>query len=241
MGLWDQARSLQTGADLGVWIPVVTHRYPSVLGELRNTEERRSPLTSNRSPCTVGIDNQQVTPALRQQPGVWPKPFGGSDMKTVTTPPESTTDALVAEIAERLITRDPTLGEHRSVAISMAERIAEDQRWLAEQPDLPTAEELARPILNGLMALWECFDQVADSLEFGFEQGEFTELVQQVTATATEVVELVRSGVSNITVPTNAASMRSAVDELVRGVMDVDFLQLQRRQATIDAFRFDEE
>lgn len=74
-----------------------------------------------------------------------------------------------------------------------------DRAWLAEQPPLPTADELARPIIDGLMALHGAFSQRAEAMLHDLEQGTGYETeARQLWSTAEGVASLLRTCIGGL-------------------------------------------
>ncbi len=74
-----------------------------------------------------------------------------------------------------ITTRTPDLND---LGTPPAQRVAEDRQWVADAPPLPSADELARPVI---LALWPLFDLIgrAEVCTSIVERAEFVEVTDE--------------------------------------------------------------
>ncbi len=85
----------------------------------------------------------------------------------------------------------------------------ENREWFDEHhPALPPAAELAQPIIDAFISLFDAFEpDCLDGIAFGIEQGEFHPEAEQHIATAHEVAALVAVTVRGMTMPTDGSTV----------------------------------
>ena len=71
------------------------------------------------------------------------------------------------------------------------------RRELDSLEPLPSADELAEPVVQAITALAAAFDQRANTIAFGIEHGAFIHEADELVATAHRVAALVASAVSH--------------------------------------------
>lgn len=81
--------------------------------------------------------------------------------------------------------------------------IKSDREWLAVQPPLPSAEELARPLIHALGAIHDAFDGRADAMLYDLEAIDvevhpFEAQARELVATVEEVAALMRTAIDGM-------------------------------------------
>ncbi len=104
-----------------------------------------------------------------------------------------------------------------SLSADDRERIHDEQRrYLDEVGPLPTAEAIARPIIDGLWALYDLHERAA-ALEWPRDQGEYVDETAALLALVERVCTLVRVGVGNCLLA-EQRGMEHALDGVLREI-----------------------
>ena len=112
-------------------------------------------------------------------------------------------------------------------AIEVAEYV---ESWAA----LPTAEELAEPIIASLYALVLWFDDRAATLQFPMSQGELVEESREVVDRANEVRALVRNATISMVRAEFASTALPSIAALMRAFTDIERLEYLTTQDFTD-------
>jgi len=91
---------------------------------------------------------------------------------------------------------------------------------------LPTAEELAGPIVEGILILQELFDSRARTIALGYESGEFRVEAEAMMDLSDQVARILRGVASSCTCHIDGgASTAAAVDHLIRMLTELSELE----------------
>jgi hypothetical protein len=114
---------------------------------------------------------------------------------------------------------------HRTTNEPGTAHIVEAAEYTASWPTLPSAEELAEPIIAAISALVLWFDERAPTLRYPRSCGELVEESAEVVEWPDKVRALVRNSTLSMVRADHWATELPAVDALIKALTDVNQLE----------------